>query len=158
MDKKDALVIEPGDEILIRYRVLANKEVVDTSQEPIVLRVGEGKFMPIVENALVGHKTGERVIVLVSPEEHYGKYDPKKIQVVPSEKIPEGTNPGSIVKIQDEYGVVHPAILKKVEEGLAVVDFNHPLAGKTLRFEVDILGIKKKDSSSEDQEEARGEQ
>ncbi|WP_068540548.1 FKBP-type peptidyl-prolyl cis-trans isomerase [Thermodesulfatator autotrophicus] len=158
MDKKDSLVIEPGDEILVNYRVLADKEVVDSSKEPIVLKVGEGKFMPAVEEALVGHRTGERVIVLVSPEEHYGKYDPKKLQIIPAEKLPEGINPGSLVKIQDEYGVVHPAILKKVEEGLAVVDFNHPLAGKTLRFEVDILGIKKRDSDAQGQEEARREQ
>ncbi len=138
--------IEPGDKALIRYRVIAEKDVVDASKEPFWVRIGSGEFMPAVERALVGHRPGELVEVWVPPEEHYGPYDPKKLQLVPSERIPEGTSPGSIVKLQDEYGVVHPGILKKVEEGLAVVDFNHPLAGKTLRFQVEILDLEKKEA------------
>ncbi len=141
--------IETGDRALIRYRVIADKDVVDASQEPFWIKVGRGEFMPAVERALIGHKAGELVAVWVPPEEHYGPYDPKKIQLIPSEKIPRGTNPGAVIKIQDEYGVVHPAVLKKVDEGLAVVDLNHPLAGKTLRFEVEILDVQKEKAEDE---------
>ncbi|WP_022853301.1 FKBP-type peptidyl-prolyl cis-trans isomerase [Thermodesulfatator atlanticus] len=148
-EKMEKPVIEPGDEILIRYQVFADKDVVDASSKPIKIKVGTGKFMPVVEEALIGRSPGEHVTIWVAPEEHYGKYDPKKLQLVPAEKIPEGLSPGAIVKIQDEYGVIHPAILKKVEEGLAVVDFNHPLAGKHLRFEVDILEVKKPEKRHE---------
>jgi len=145
--------IELGDQVLIRYRVIAGNDVVDVSKDAFWLEVGSGKFMPAVERALVGHKPGEVVAVLVPPEEHYGPYDPKKIQVIPSERVPQGATPGAVIKLQDEYGVVHPAVLKKVEEGLAVVDFNHPLAGKTLRFEVEILDLKK---ASQGQNQERG--
>lgn len=145
--------IEPGDEVLIRYRVLAGKEVVDAANEPLSIKVGEGKFMPAVERALIGHRPGEVLAVMVPPEEHYGRYDPKKLQVVPLERIPQGVSPGTVIKLQDEYGVVHPAVLKKVEEGLAVVDFNHPLAGKVLTFEVEILDLKKKNKAPQENPE-----
>jgi len=147
--------IEPGDKALIRYRVIAEKDVVDASKEPFWVKVGTGEFMPAVERALIGHRPGEIVAVWVPPEEHYGAYDPKKLQVVPAERIPEGANPGTVIKLQDEYGVVHPAILKKVEEGLAVVDFNHPLAGKPLRFEVEILDLQKENQPTSEESESR---
>ncbi len=149
--------IEPEDKALIRYRVIAEKNVVDASKEPFWVKIGSGEFMPAVEKALVGHRPGELVVIWVPPEEHYGPYDPKKLQVVPAERVPEGASPGSVIKLQDEYGVVHPAVLKKVEEGLAVVDFNHPLAGKTLRFEVEILDLKKRKKEGE-QESGRAEE
>ena len=148
-------IIEEGDRVLIRYRVSTEKEVVDSAKEPVWIEVGTGNFMPAVEKAQIGHRPGEVVAVLVPPQEHYGPYDPKKLQLVPVEKVPQGVNPGAVIKLQDEYGVVHPAVLKKVEEGLAVVDFNHPLAGKTLRFDVEIIDVQKRPQPEKEQEPTR---
>ncbi len=140
--------IQPGDLVTVRYRVLAGKDVVDASEGPVTFEVGSGRFLPPVEKALEGHQPGDRLIVLVPPEEHYGRYDPKKLQLIAAEKLPPNANPGEVVKVQDELGVVHPAILRRRDEEVALVDLNHPLAGKILRFEIEILDVKPKTSVS----------
>ncbi len=144
--------IQPGDLVTIRYRVLAGKDVVDASEQPITFEIGSGRFLPAVEKALEGHQPGDRIIVLVPPEEHYGPYDPKKLQLVAVEKIPPNANPGEVVRVQDELGVIHPAILRRRDEEVALVDFNHPLAGKLLRFEIEILEVKPKGEASQKDE------
>lgn len=133
--------IAPGDKVTIHYRVFAGKEMVDASSKPVSFKVGSGEFFPFVEKALIGHRPGEKIIVFVPPEEHYGPYDPKKLQIIPVEKLPSHVHPGEIVKVQDEIGVVHPAILRKKDPWIALVDLNHPFAGKVLRFEVEIIEV-----------------
>ncbi|NPB08912.1 MAG: hypothetical protein GXO17_01035 [Thermodesulfobacteria bacterium] len=145
--------IRPGDLVTVRYRVFAGKEVVDASEEPFTFEVGSGRFLPPVEKALIGHQPGERIVVFVPPEEHYGPYDPKKLQLIAVEKLPPNVNPGDVVRVQDEMGIVHPAVLRRRDEEVAWVDLNHPLAGKLLRFEIEILDVTPKEAASEKKEE-----
>ncbi len=151
--------IAPGDMVTIRYRVFAGQEMVDASQKPFSFKVGTGEFFPVVEKALLGHKPGDKIVVLVPPEEHYGLYDPKKLQLIPAEKLPPNANPGEVIKVQDDLGVVHPAILRRRDTDVALVDLNHPLAGKLLRFEIEILDVKPLGHSAQEeaQEKGRGE-
>ncbi len=141
--------IAPGDLVVIRYTVLTDTGVIDLSKEPVSLRVGEGRFFRPVEEGLIGRKEGEKVVIVVPPEEHYGRYDPKKVEVIPAEKIPPQARPGDTVFVQDELGVLHPAKLRRRDARLAVIDRNHPLAGKYLRFEVEILRVEKPNLSEE---------
>lgn len=135
--------IERNDKVTFRYQVFSDSELIDTSSGPVTVVVGEGRFFRPVEEGLLGKEEGERVIVWVPPEEHYGRYDPKKIKLIPAEKLPPQARVGETVLIQDEFGVLHPAKLRRRDDSLAVVDLNHPLAGKYLRFEVEILKIEK---------------
>lgn len=148
--------IAQGDEVTIRYRVHAGKELVDASSEPITFKIGSGEFFPFVEESLIGRSPGEHVVVFVPPEKHYGRYDPKKLQIMPVEKIPPQAHPGEVIKVQDELGIVHPAILRKKDPWIALVDLNHPFAGKVLRFEVDILDVKPGPDPKETQPEPQG--
>ncbi|RUM87651.1 MAG: hypothetical protein DSZ24_05685 [Thermodesulfatator sp.] len=139
--------IGPGDRVSFRYRVLAEGGLVDASEQPVTIRVGEGRFPPSVEKALLGRREGDILSVWVPPGEHYGWYDPRKVQFIPVEKIPPQARPGETVFVQDELGVLHPARLARRDLRVAVVDFNHPLAGKPLRFDLEILRVEKASES-----------
>lgn len=133
--------IQPGSKVVFNYRVIAGQEVVDSSSRPATIEIGRGQFFPVVEEALLGHEAGERLVVLVPPEKHYGPYDPKKIHFIPTERLPREISPGQVVRVPDDFGVPHPAIVRRVDPEVALVDFNHPLAGKPLRFEIEILEV-----------------
>ncbi|HFC98200.1 MAG TPA: hypothetical protein ENJ40_07075 [Thermosulfurimonas dismutans] len=139
------MAIEKGDRVTFRYQVFAEGGLVDASEKPVHIRVGEGRFPPSVERAFLGREKGARFSVWVPPEEHYGRYDPKKVRFLPSEKIPSQVRIGETVLVQDEFGVLHPARLARRDRNIAVVDLNHPLAGKYLRFDIEILEVEKED-------------
>lgn len=148
--------IQPGSRVVFHYRVFADQQMIDSSSKPVSVVIGEGKFFKAVEEALIGHRPGERVIVLLPPEEHYGPYDPKKLQVVPAERLPAETNPGQVIHLQDEMGILHPAIVRRIDPEMALVDFNHPFAGKLLRFEVEILDVKPPEGTQVEKSEMQG--
>jgi len=133
--------IQPGSRVTFSYRVWAGQEVVDASAKPVTIVVGEGKFFPEVEKALLGHEAGERLVVMVPPDKHYGPYDPKKLNFISVERLPREIAPGQVIRLPDEFGVPHPAVVRRIDQEVALVDFNHPLAGKPLRFELEILEV-----------------
>ncbi len=138
-----AVRIEKGDRVTLRYQVYSEASLVDSSPNPITIVIGEGRFLKPVEEALVGKEEGEKVTVWVAPEDHHGRYDPKKLKLIPAEKLPPQARVGETVLVQDEWGVLHPAKLRRRDASLAVVDLNHPLAGKYLRFEIEILKVER---------------
>ncbi|WP_456432703.1 FKBP-type peptidyl-prolyl cis-trans isomerase [Thermosulfuriphilus sp.] len=137
----DKPTVNRGVRVVISYRVWASGKVVDASSQPVTFICGQGKFMPYVEEALIGAKVGERRRITVPPEHHYGRYDPSKLIAVSRERLPGGVAPGEVVRLADEYWVIRPALVRQLADNYAVVDFNHPLAGKDLQFEVEILEV-----------------
>ena len=133
--------IRPGARVVFNYRVLTDKEVVDVSSRPVSIEVGRGLFFPAVEETLLGHQAGERLVIFLPPEKHYGPYDPKKLYLIPAERLPKDVGPGQVIRVPDDLGVPHPAIVRRIDSEVALVDFNHPLAGKLLRFEIEILEV-----------------
>ena len=76
------------------------------------------------------------------PEEVYGPVDPKAIMEVAAKKLPAGAEkPGSVVSVRDTQGQTLRAVVKEARGETALLDFNHPLAGKVLHFEVEIVGV-----------------
>lgn len=138
-------VVRPGTRVVLRYRVLAGPKIVDRAEKPIEIVVGKGDFLPVVEKALIGHQPGDHLSVLVPPDKLYGPYDPKKLSFIPIERLPKDLHPGQVIQIQDEYGIPHPATVRRLDQDIALVDYNHPLAGRPLRFEIEILGVKPPD-------------
>ena len=117
----------------------------DTSydREPLEAKIGAGQLIPGFENALVGMAEGEKKTVCVSPEEGYGPSLAEAIQVVPKSQFP-GTfdfKIGAMVSGQNEDG--HPLVARIVEEDVQTVtlDFNHPMAGKNLNFDIELLTV-----------------
>ncbi len=135
-----------GKLVVIQYEVrLPSGKVVDSSEKsggPVAFVCGSGDFPKPVEEGLVGLCPGERKVISVPPKYTYGIYDPKKVLLVAIERVSGEIEPGKIVKALDEFGLRRPALVRAVWEGATMLDFNHPLAGKTLHFEIVIKDVR----------------
>ncbi len=146
-----------GDFVLIEYTLTVKDtgELVETTREdvarakgvydererygPRLVIVGEGRLVPGLEEALVGRDEGDEFEVTIPPEKAYGQRDPSKVKIYPRRLferhgiVPE---PGRSVEIDGQY-----AVIRQVTGGRVVVDFNHPLAGRTLHAKVKIVKV-----------------
>jgi len=142
--------IEKGDIVKIAYTAkLEDGTVIDTTDEKtakefgiysedyrygdVYVIVGERNVVEGFEEDLIGKEVGYKGEVVVPPEKAFGKYDPEKKEVISIARLKEKPKPGDRVKVGDRIGVVERVIGRR-----AIVDFNHPLAGKTLIFEYEI--------------------
>ena len=110
--------------------------------EPLTYLHGEGNIVPGMEKALEGKQPGDEVKVKVTPEDGYGVRDEKNIQNVPRRKLPEGKlQPGMRVRLQTNHGQI-VALVTAIKGDYVTIDGNHPLADKTLHFEVKIVEVR----------------
>ena len=139
------MTVTDGKTISMEYTLtLDNKEVLDTNvgEAPLKFTQGSHEIIPGLETALEGMKTGESKQVTVAPEQGYGEVNPQAIQEVPIDQIPpDARKVGAQLQGKDGQGRMVTPKVKEVKEQVVVLDFNHPLAGKTLFFDVKILDI-----------------
>ncbi len=133
--------IEPGKVVSLRYTVsLPDDKVVHTNEggDPIKYKHGDGKLLPALEAALVGLSTGDQESVTLPPEDAY-PFKEDAIQEMPLARIPEDSRKvGAVFRPMESRGSVRVA---EINGNIAVLDFNHPLAGKTLTYDVTILSV-----------------
>lgn len=119
--------------------------VIDTSKgkEPMSYIHGGGQIIPGLESQLAGMKVGAEKKVTVKPENGYGAVNPQAFQEVAKEKLPpEALKVGTVLMAQSPQGQSIPARVHEIKEKTVIMDFNHPLAGKTLFFDIKITEIK----------------
>lgn len=138
--------IENGKKVKFDYTLKVEGQEVETSigKEPLEYTQGEGKIIPGLEKALEGMKVGEQKTVKVSPEDGYGQPNAEAKKDFPKSTFPADFNPekGTVIEMQDPEGNVMPGQISEIKaDGSVTIDFNHPLAGKTLEFDVKIVGI-----------------
>lgn len=139
--------VKPGDTVRIHYTgTLEDGTVFDSSQgrEPLEFTVGSGEIIPGLDNALPGMAEGESKTVAVPADEAYGQHDPNGRQQVPRDQIPEHIplDPGTALQMQTPDGQAVPVTVAEVTDEVVVLDANHPLAGKDLTFDVEMVEIK----------------
>ena len=98
---------------------------------------GQHQLLPALERVVTGMKSGEEKRVELSAEEAFGPYDGTKKKTVPREELPAGTKEGDI--LEDRAG--KPATVAQLSDTSAVIDYNHPLAGKPLNVKLKILRV-----------------
>ncbi len=144
--RKRMPVVADGKNIFIEYTLtLEDGKVVDTNigSAPMTFIYGKGQIVPGLEKELGGMKKGESKHVIVSPEDGYGKVRDDAIREVPREKIPEDSQKaGTQIQGRTARGKVIPLTVREVKDSTIVLDYNHPLAGKTLYFDVKVVDIK----------------
>lgn len=137
--------ISEGNIVSLEYTLkLEDKEVLDTNVggDPLTYTQGAHQIIPGLESALVGMKAGESKQVTVTPKDGYGEIDEQRFQEVPIEHIPpDARKAGTELQGTDPNGQLVRPVVKEVKEQVVVLDFNHRLAGKTLYFEVKVLGV-----------------
>jgi len=128
----------------IEYEVkeAGSSEVVDTNKgaQPLEFITGKGQIIPGLESALVGMSEGESADILVKAADAYGEVNPEAVQVIPKEQF-EGIDlqEGMTLYGQGEGGQTVQVTVKSFTDSDVTVDFNHPLAGKDLMFNVKVL-------------------
>lgn len=124
---------------------LGDGEIVDRSEgEPLSYIHGEGHIVPGLEQALEGLGVGDRRQVVVAPGEGYGDRDERGVQEVARAAFPDGfePKPGMQLAAQAPDGEPVQFTIREVRLESVLVDFNHPLAGKTLHFDVTVRGVR----------------
>jgi len=120
-------------------------QVLDSNKggAPLVFVQGQRQIIVGLERELVGMRPGEEKKVVVAPEDGgYGPVVPGAQQEVPKDAIPkEGLKVGTQLTARSGSGEARPVTVKEIKETTVVLDFNHPLAGKTLFFDVKVLGV-----------------
>jgi FKBP-type peptidyl-prolyl cis-trans isomerase 2 len=139
-------VVAEGKTVTVNYTLKVDGKVLDSSKgrQPIQFIAGNHQMVAGFEKAVMGMKVGEKKSFKVSPEEGYGKENPEAIQTIPRSQLPPGMKPatGMVLQAQDKSGRSRPVKIVEVGKDTVVIDFNHPLAGKTLNFDVEIVSIK----------------
>jgi FKBP-type peptidyl-prolyl cis-trans isomerase SlyD len=114
------------------------------ADEPLEYLHGAENIVPGLETALEGKGVGEHVHVTIPPEDAYGDYDDEDIDEFDLDEIPgvEELEEGMIVEVENDEGEIFVGTVVEINPDGIVVDFNPPLAGKTLTFDVEILGLR----------------
>ncbi|MCU0327786.1 MAG: FKBP-type peptidyl-prolyl cis-trans isomerase [Chitinophagales bacterium] len=122
-----------------------------TVEAPLTFLVGSGQLLAKFEENLMGKSTGDKVNFLLAPEDAYGNYRMEDIVSIPKANLAhpdtghfdeEIIKLGSVIPLQDQDGNPFQGIVKQINQDDVSIDFNHPLAGKSLDFEVEILEVR----------------
>ena len=132
--------------VTMDYKLFVDGELYDSSEEegPIAFLQGQGNIIPGLEKELYGLEIGTSKKVRVKAEDGYGQPDPEAVMSVPLSDIPEEipVEVGVELELRDEDDEIIGATITEVGEDFVLLDFNHPLAGKTLDFEVIIRDLR----------------
>jgi len=140
--------------VTLNYELRVNGEIVDSSEDgdPIVFLQGSNQVVSGLEKAIYGMKIGETRDITVSPDEGYGEYDPDAVTEVERSEFPDDfpLEPGIEITVHTEesddeggeFEEVMEATVLEVGKSVVKLDFNHPLAGKTLDFKVEVVDLR----------------
>ncbi len=136
-----------GDTVQVHYTgKLEDGSVFDSSREkdPLEFQLGAGNMIPGFEKAVQGMEVGDSKTVDIPSNEAYGDHNAEMMLEVPRQDVPEDINPeeGQQLAVKRQDGSSMPVVVAQVTEEKVVLDANHPLAGKDLTFDIELMSIK----------------
>jgi len=139
-------MIKEGSKVKFHYKgKLESGEIFDSSngKAPLEFEAGKRNIIPGLEKELIGMKTGDKKIIQVAPDDAYGKSMSELIREVPKGPMPPGIKleKGTILYLRTPEGQPVLATVSDIKETSIVLDFNHPLAGKKLIFDVEVVDV-----------------
>lgn len=145
-DKTNPTQVADDVVVSLDYTLTVDGQVLDSSEgnEPIEFIQGHGHIIPGLEKALYGMQVGESKTVVVSAADGYGEVDPSAILEVPRSEFPPHIplQEGVELQVRDAQGHEMYARIAAVGAETVRLDFNHPLAGKELHFQVTVAGLR----------------
>lgn len=147
MSKPDQTDVVADDKVVsLEYTLTVEGEILDSTDEdePIQFLHGHGEIIPGLERALTGMELGESRSIEVTSEEAYGDVDKRQIIDVSRDEFPDDfpLRPNVELEVRDKEGNTRHAVIVEVKKKSVKLDFNHPLAGKDLNFEVKVVGLR----------------
>ncbi len=138
--------IGPDKEVTLHFALkLTNGDVVDSTfdKSPATFKVGDGNLLPGFEAALFGFKAGDKRSLQIEPENAFGQPNPQNVQVMPRSQFADmELSEGLLVIFNDAANAELPGVVKAFDDSQVTIDFNHPLSGKTLSFDVEIIEVR----------------
>jgi len=138
-------MIANGAQVKIHYKLYVDGKLVDSSEgrEPLTYIQGQGQIVPGLESQLSELDPGDTARVEVEPEQAYGAVNEDAVQTLPRDAFedPSGLEVGRIIQGKTLEGQAFTATVRSLEGAEVTIDLNHPLAGRTLLFEVEILEV-----------------
>ena len=143
--------IQQGSGVSLHFSLsLPGGEEIDSNftGKPASFRVGDGNLLPGFEESLIGLQAGDEITVELAPEQAFGEVNPENRQsftreqfqhILDDEVLP--ASEGSVVSFRDPAGHELPGVVERIGEQSVTVDFNHPLAGKTIVFKARIVSV-----------------
>lgn len=137
---------QEGDLVRVHYTgKLEDGTVFDTSEdrEPLEFKIGEQKVIPGFEQAVAGMEPGEKKTVELTPEQAYGPHREDMVMEMDRDEVPDNVDPevGQQLQLRLQSGQTVPVLITDISDGAVTIDANHPLAGKTLVFEIELVDV-----------------
>lgn len=140
--------IKDGDTVSVHYTgTLASGEVFDSSVErdPLKFTLGKGQLIPGFEHAIMGLSVGEKATTSIPSLDAYGEHNPEMVIEVPMNQLPPELDAqvGMQLQLNQPEGQAIPVQITQIEGETVTIDANHPLAGKDLNFDIEVVEIHK---------------
>jgi FKBP-type peptidyl-prolyl cis-trans isomerase SlpA len=140
------LAVGPGTKVTLHFALrLQDGEVIDSNfeRDPATFVVGDGNLLPGFEKAIFGLTEGDKKTLTISPEQGFGQRNPNNMQEFPRSEFSSDIElrEGLVLSFSDAQKTELPGVVSHFDENVVVVDFNHPLAGRDIVFDVAILKI-----------------
>ena len=127
--------------VLVKFRLTDSEgELLDTADDVRYLH-GHDQLLPGLERALEGLTAGDRANATISPEDGYGHRDEERVIQAPTKDLPPGLAPGATLQAQLPDGRVMPMTIVTIDGPTVTLDANHPLAGRTIVFDVEVREV-----------------
>lgn len=138
-------MIQPGNIVKFHYTLVIEGTLIDSStgREPLTYIHGTGQIVPGLEDGLEGMDEGSRRHITLTPERGYGPRNPEAIQRIPKDVFvgAEELEVGAVVSGRSG-GIPFQAVVAEIGDDFVTLDLNHPLAGKTLDFDIEVVEIR----------------
>lgn len=142
---KGGEMIRKGQRVELEYSVfLEDGKIIDSNvgESPLAFHLGMHQILPALEDEVKDLTKGDTKRITLNPEQAYGEVDPSAFKEVDSDAIPEDLRyEGAVLGVQDDEGNQYRIRIESISGPTAVIDFNHPLAGKKLTFEMRIIDV-----------------
>lgn len=143
----ESMTITEGSTITLHFALLLEDgQVVDSTferEKPASFVFGDGSLLPSVEANLLGLRSGDKETFALAPEQAFGQRNPANIQRFPRSQFSADMElyEGSVISFADAARAELPGVVTSFDDERVEVDFNHPLAGRSLLFKVEILEV-----------------
>ena len=136
--------IEKDTVVTLKYKVAeATGRLIEESKTPMVyLHGGYENTLPKIEEALDGQEAGYTVLLSLQPEDAFGVRDESLVRSIPKSEFPPGVKVGGQLEGRTDTGEPHVFHVMKIKGPLVMLDGNHPLAGKALKFQLTVTGVR----------------
>jgi FKBP-type peptidyl-prolyl cis-trans isomerase SlpA len=137
--------VELNSTVTVHYTCrLEDGTVFDSSmtegREPLSTTLGQGSLIAGFEKGLVDMAEGEKKTINIPSSEAYGDVNPSLVAEVPKDRVPEGVEEGAMLQTMTPQGPMN-VLVKEVKDDIVIIDANHPLAGKDLIFDLEVISV-----------------